>query len=501
MKKRKTQCLLLVASAALASGLLAGCGHSSVNPYNLDWSESTNGVEINFWTPFGSDIEVALEDIIATFTEKTGIKVSCESKGGYDNLESAVTGSASTGTMPEVTLAYPDHEAAYLDNNSLVKLDYYFENDGDDSFAISDFYSDYMKENQTLEFKDDGTPYTLGIPFNKSTEVLCYNKTFFDWAKTQDATIAVPTTWNEVQSVGVKIVNVLTPAFGHVIGTDNKIYANPDALPSTVDPLLDFSSVAASDFHPFSYDSQSNYFISTVRQWGGTYTTYDATSKKGYVAFDSQETKDGLQFMKDTYKAGSVIIPANVAEAKYTSSEFKLLKEVMVVGSSAGVKNQVSTGGAFDTACAPVPVKDASKKYVISQGTNLVMLDQGTNAQRLAAWKLIKYLSKEANGLFASETGYFPSCEYATNSAEYQAFVNKKAISSADKLDQACIKVNTEYYMNSSAGWTKFVDPGFVGSSTIRESVTTVMARLFVDNLTPEAAIKEQYASLGDYVK
>ncbi len=502
MNKSRIHALDLVAIAALSTGLasLSGCSSKqAADPYNLNWGEDTKGVSISFWTPFGSDIEDELESIVKTFEDKTGINVSCESKGGYDNLESAVTLSASTSTMPEVTLAYPDHEANYLDINALVKLDYYFENDGDEDYKISDFYSDYMKENQSLAFKSDGTPYTLGVPFNKSTEVLCYNRTFFDWAKTVDGSIVPPTTWDDIEALGPKIDVVLTPYFGKIIGSDNVPYASESVMPSGVTMVLDLTSVAHDDFHPLSYDSQANFFITTCRQWGGQYTSVNKTTGRGYLAFNSDEVKTGLQFMKDCAAADSVAIPATYGESKYTSNEFKLLKSVMVIGSSAGVGNQAPAGNMFQVGVSAIPYEKAQDKYVISQGTNLVLLDQGTNAQRLAAWKLIKYLSKEANGLFAAETGYFPSCAYATNSDTYQEFVNRTPVSIADKITYQTVKVNADSYMNPSANWTKFVDPGFVGSSHVRTSVSTVMARMFVDGLTPQAVINEQYSLLSEY--
>ena len=99
-------------------------------------------------------------------------------------------------------------------------LDYYFENDvhndfepEDESFEIEDFYPDYMRENQSIEFDNEGNPYTLGVPFNKSTECLVYNKTFFDWCASQDDLkdkIFVPATYDELDSVGLAILKLLS---------------------------------------------------------------------------------------------------------------------------------------------------------------------------------------------------------------------------------------------------------------------------------------------------
>ena len=378
-----------------------------------------------------------------------------------------------TAGMPNLTFAYPDHEAAYVENNSIVRLNYYFENDGDDTFNISDFYKDYMAENQAIEFQDDGTPYTLGVPFNKSTEVLVYNESFFNWATTRDASITVPSTWDELLTVGPKINTLLAPYFGKYIGSNSIAYNKESDMPAGVSTIFDFSTVAESDFRPLSYDSQSNFFITACRQWGGKYT--EVEKGNGYLAFDSTEVKSALSYFQDGYNRKALGIPANWDEAKYSSTPFKYLETVMAIGSSAGVSNDAPTGNKFTINVAPLPYHEADKKFVISQGTNLVMLDQGTNAQRIAAWKLIKYLSKEANGEFSALTGYFPSCEYASQSEAYSTFLSQVPASTADKIRRNTALVNRDIYMASGSTWTKFVDPPFSGSSTVRNAVDSAM--------------------------
>jgi len=508
-----TELALLSLTGVLSLGLSA-CQNAKVDPYNLDFSVDTKGTSIDFWTPFGSVYQAALEEVISEFTKETGITVNMETKGGYDALNNAITLGASTYSIPEVTLAYPDHEATYVSQDIIVRLDYYEEKDGDDTYKFSDFYKDYMTENQSIEPKEDGSGYyTLGVPFNKSTEVMVYNKTFFDWVVTQTGgtDIKVPTTWDEVNAVGPKITSFLTPYFGYIIGSDGKKYASSTAMPSGVTSFLDFSSVQAQYFKPFCYDSQANYFITTCRQWGGSYTTFDSKTQKGYLAFDSDEVKAGLAAMKSYHDNGAIAIPSEFGgTSKYSSSYFKVLQSVMAIGSSAGVENSCPSGDAFKVGVAPLPYHVTDKKYVISQGTNLCLLDKGTAVQRVAAWKLIKYLSKNLNGMFAAATDYFPSCDAAAKSSEYQAELDRDnptgktgedIPSTAQQVKYYSADVNQNTYLNDSTGWTKFVDPGFTGSSTIREAVNSAMGLLFVDNKTPAEVISSLYQQLGDYVK
>lgn len=486
---------------------LTGCSHPS-DPFavNVDFSADIKGTTISFWSPFGSTNESALEEVVAGFEKDTGVTVNLESQGSYDGLRDAISLAATSNTaLPEIAFAYPDHQASYIYSDILVPLDDYFAKDGDDTFNITDFYSDYLVENQSLAFKSDGTPYTMGVPFNKSTEILSYNKTFFDWAGQKNSSIVVPATWADVKTVGDAINDFITPYFGKIAASDYKAYNKTDTLPSGVSVVFDFTSVTSDLFHPLSYDSQGNFFISTCRQWGGEYTTYDKEAKKGYLAFDSTQVRTGLQWMQDAYNAKEIATPDDFTgdSTKYSSSYFKNLMTMMMIGSSAGVINGAPAGNKFKVGIAPVPYKDADKKYVISQGTNLILLNTGNNAQRKAAWLLLKYLSKDKNGYFSTLTGYFPSCEYALKSSEYQAFLNGALVSTADEINYAAAMVNMSTYTASGSTWHKYVDPGFVGSATIRDDVSTIMHELFLTKPqpTPDTVIKAHYSALKDYVK
>lgn len=498
--------LLTLGAIALLAGALSSCGSSKVDPYDLDFSVDTNGVTIDFWTPFGSDIQEYVDEICSNFEEETGIKVNCESKGGYDNLSQAINLGATSGKYPHVSLAYPDHMASYVNNDIIVRLDYYLENGCADGYSLNDFYADYIVENQTVEFDENGKGYTLGIPFNKSTEVLCYNKTFFDWASSKDSTIKVPSTWDELWTVAPKINTFLSSYFGKIVGSDYKAYDSSLEMPVGVTSLFDLRSVTADTFFPFTYDSEANFFITACRQWGGTYTEYDKTEKKGYIAFDSNEVINALTELQTNYNNKYFAISNTFGgTTKYNSSYFKNCQSVINVGSSAGVKNSLPTSSAFEVGVAPVLYKDANHKYVISQGTNAILLDKGSKAERVAAWKFIKYITKTIDGYFCANTSYFPSGSYAAASDAYTQKVNetKTSTSADDKIWYATNKVNEDYYLKDSEKWTKFTDPAFVGSSTIRTRLATAMSELLINKQTPRQLIDTLKNDLkaGGYVR
>ena len=275
--------------------------------------EIPEGTEVQFWTGFGEDISNALDKLLDEFTAETGIEVNHVTQSGYEGLFESITLSASSGNVPQLALAYPDHMASYVDSGILVQLDYYMETDeGEDKISAEDFYSDYMQENFQIYFDENGEPYCMGVPFNKSTEVMSYNADFFDWASKRDSGIKVPETWQEVRTVGTKIRALMEDCYGKYVGKDGVAYSlRQDAVEKGGGLLFNFAAINEKNFIPFGSESGANFFITTCRQWGGTYTEIDTESRSGYLAFDSEEVREGLQFMKDLYDDGLIGVPSD----------------------------------------------------------------------------------------------------------------------------------------------------------------------------------------------
>lgn len=535
---------MLLPIIAMSSSFLSGCGGIARNnfAYDLDFNADVSGQTIQMWSGFGSDINDVIDELLKEFKRLTGINVKYESKSSYDGCLKAVTLAATSGKYPHIVVGYPDHFASYVKSRISVRLDYYFENDvynptfepQGERFKIDDFYTDYMKENQSIEFDENGKPYTLGVPFNKSTEVLVYNKTFFNYCANQESLkdkIYVPATYDELETVGKNILAFFKDngLYGKTLYNDGTTEAG-----SGKKVIIDLSKMMNPDdaktsaekknaFKPFSYDSQANLFITTVRQNGGTYTEIDPQTRKGYLAFDSKETKDGINYLKKLYDENVFGIPEDWGEAKYGSNPFKANKTVMTLGSSAGVANDAPSGNKFEIGTAPVPYRTADKKYVISQGANLALLDRGTREERVAAWQLLKFLSKYANGYFCSKTGYYPSCPFAEiagddgtsgmwahaeenddyDGVDYATWLEeaKDSPSTTDQIKAETAEVNLNYYVKDGENWIKFVDPPFPGSASVREEVATIPPTVFYNRQTIDEAIEELYGNLHSYVR
>ena len=517
--------------ALLATLAMGGCskGLGPADTDNVDVTVDTKGTTISFWTGFGSAVNGKLEPILEEFKKKTGINIEYETKGGYSNLQTAINLSATKREFPNVAVGYPDHFAGYINSNIQLRLDGLIKNDskrdsgkkddegypiGDDGIRLmnyKDFSTDYTTENETLEFDAEGKGYVLGLPFNKSSEVMVYNAELFEWFGKQEAykdKIFVPTTWAEVKSVGLALKAFFEEknVYGNLLYSNGVAYENAGEAPDDAELVFDASLVSDADkFHMLSYDSTENLFITLVRQFGGTYTELDkAVNGKGYAAFNDADKKDktleAMNMYRDLADNGLVGVAATYGESLYCSTPFKNGLSVLNVGSTGGLSNVIAPG--FTTKAAPIPQNgNSQEKFVISQGTNLALFNKGSDKEKVAAWKLMVYLSQQANGWFAADTGYFPTCDAAVKSKEYQEYLDG-GVAADEIVQQEAAKINATIYGDKSAGWTRFVDAAFRGSSSVREQVGFIPGYIISGEIGDNQAILDNvYSKIPDYVR
>lgn len=347
---------------AISLSLMVGCSgkKQSDTPTNEEIvTEIKNPVEITFWHAMSGDQEKSLQGLVDKFKKvNPNITVTLQNQSSYPDLQQKITATtASPKDLPTMTQAYPDWLLNAIDENLVLDLKPYIEHET----LKFDNYDDIVKgfrESSTL----DGKIY--GIPFNKSTEVLWYNKTLFD-----KLNLTVPKTYEEFAKVAKEI--------------------------------KDKENIVAGGF-----DSLSNY-----------YTTY---LKNEGVVFDSkldptnEASTKAVNYYLDGIKNGYFRIAGT---DKYLSSPFGNETIAMLVGSNASetfVKQGVNNK--FEIGVAPYPAKE-----VMQQGTDLFVFNSATAEQKTAAYEFLKFLTTKENQItWAKDTGYIPVRESAINSDEYK---------------------------------------------------------------------------------
>ena len=448
--------LMLVSVASLSS-----CGNKKAIP-NFDIPEGGydgSEVTITFYHTMGSNLSDVLNLYIEEFNKLyPNIHIQHEQVGSYDDVRDQIGTELSTHSEPNIAYCYPDHVAMYNLTGAVATLDNLIDSKlsvtrADGSTEIlglteeqkSDFIEAYYNEGRQF---GDGLMYTM--PFSKSTEVLYYNKTFFDANN-----LTLPKTWDELKDLCAKIKQI-----------------DPDSI-------------------PLGYDSEGNWFITMCEQYGSPYTS----AKGDNYLFNNEKNREFVKEFRDWYQNG--YITTQTLLGSYTSSLFTSTngtRSYMSIGSSAGATHQrpaADTEGnyPFEVGIATIPQVNADKPKVISQGPSVCIFKKDNPQEVLASWLFIKYLTTNVSfqAEFSMASGYVPVLKSVAENPEYAKFIANadggKYISALSA--KVCLEQESAYYTS----------PAFNGSSKARSQVGTLLTKcLTIDkDADVDAEIKKAF--------
>ena len=345
--------------------IVVGCGPKSNGTSNADIvTEVPEGTKVVYWHAMNGKQEEALTKLTEEFNAANkNITVELQNQSSYKDLSQKLSATfVSPKDLPTMTQAYPGHVYNAIVDDLVEVLDPYIEHK---EIGVEDWND--VVEGYREGGKMDGKTYA--IPFNKSTEVIFYNKDIFD-----KAGVEAPTSMEELAEVAKKIYEET---------------GNPGA----------------------GFDSLSNYYITALASRGIEFDkNLDVTGK------DSREIID---YYLEGVKEGYFRI---AGEDGYLSGPFGNQLLGFNIGSNAGLgyvlKGAENEDGSkkFEVGAAVLPV-DTN----IQQGTDLYLFSSATPEEKTAAFEYMKFLiSKESQIFWANTTGYIPVRTSAIESDEYQ---------------------------------------------------------------------------------
>ena len=417
-------------------------------------------VTITFYHTMGTNLSTVLDDYIVEFNKLyPNIHVSWEAIGSYDDVRDQISTQIFVGSQPNIAYCYPDHVALYNMAGAVATLDNLIDSKIETKRADgtteplgltaeqkADFIEGYYNEGKQF---GDGLMYTM--PLSKSTEVLYYNKTFFD----QNG-IKVPTTWDEMEKVCAQI--------------------------KAIDP----NSI------PLGYDSEANWFITMCEQYNSPYTS----ANEPHYLFNNEKNIEFVKMFRDWYQKG--YLTTQKLYGAYTSGLFTSTTGVtsyMSIGSSAGATYQRPAKGAdgtypFEVGIATIPQVSETNRKVISQGPSLCIFDKANPQEVVASWLFVKYLTTtiEFQAEFGMASGYVPVIKSVAQNEVYADF-----LASADGGDyvtalsaKVCLEQEDAYYTS----------PAFNGSSTARDQVGALLPKCLT--LTDDNQIRKAFEEALD---
>jgi ABC-type glycerol-3-phosphate transport system substrate-binding protein len=441
---------------------------------------TTDPITITLWHAMGEENQALLQKFANSFRilYPNVTVVIPAGVGNYDTLKGNMINAITANQMPNLVQSYPDHVAEYLNGKAVVNLNPYIESDkwglkGAD--ALDDIILSYRQENS--QYDAAGTFYSL--PFNKSTEVMVYNKTAL-----QALSIPVPTTWQEVIAAAPAL-----KTYGDQLAEQQVRAANSG---KTEQELAILIAAAKGQIVPVAYDSTGNAFITFTRQWGGAYTGLNFNNFSGqYLWNNNSQTTAAMNFLKTN--RGILTLPEYWNQL-YATKPFVNRQTFITIGSTAGVRRNVpaidptTKVSLFEVGVAPIPYNAdmPNNRAVIQQGTNITIMKTGTAHEQLASWLYLKHIINTANTTeWAMMTGYLPVRTSAYLSTTYQTYLNNPE----ENQIYTSMAANAAYLQRSYM----FYDPAFIGSSRARTQVGLALVQIMLGNGDIEAALLTAY--------
>ena len=467
MKKVLTLIMSLIFVFAL-SACVGGGGRGETEVNVLD-ELPNEPINITIWTGFGQANADLMQVMFDSFTEQyPQVTITQLSQGGWGGVRDAMIQAIVAGTTPTIVMGYPDHFVEYLNGNAIIPLNDYISHP-DHGVDLEDFVQGFLDENRQEIF--EGMIYAM--PFAKSTEMVVYNRTVLEHHGI-NIDPNTPLTWQDIENI-----------------------AETTDILGTGDMQCEFLINA---------DSAANLFITASRQWGAPYT-----NAAGEILVDNETTREMLAYFQDLMDRNILAFPIEWDQA-YGSQPFQRGDVCMSQGSTAGTRHNIprledGKFGIFEMGVLPAMQFEDAVNSSMQQGPNIAIVSDATDAERLAAWLLIRYMTNTENtAWFAMNTGYVPVRISGFETPEYQEFLSIIDLYNEVGFDGLTFdqRDRLPFVQAAQAAFNQVdyfsFDPAFVGrtsSSGARNEAELLFEAIYAGTRTIDEAIRRMLSQLG----
>lgn len=426
----------LISFSAFASGAAESASSSvAADEITADDLRAAN-ITLELWHAQTNENGIALDMVVDLFNETNeyGITVNATCQGGYSDCHNKIVSALAAGTAPNIGQAYNNNMMTYMPSGKLMDLTDYLQDDfGITAEELAQVVPSYLEENRAFP---DGKTYATSL--GKSTEVMFYNKTFFD-----EHGLEVPTTYEELAEVAKQI---------------SQITGRPSV----------------------GFDSMDNLGIYGPVNFGARYADVNGN----LYLFDEDNIDATMEFYRWWQKGIQEGYFRTAGEDQYCSGPFSNGTIIAYIGSSAGTAYILPDGFECAVTYSPVGVNPA----VIQQGGNFCGFSTGDPLVDLATSIFLEYMyDAEASGLYAANTGYAPSSKAGLETQAYKDSIAAGGIGPEAKDVSATYPDGVLAY-----------DPVFENSYETRLALSDIVEAIALDkNADIEALIAEAQRTIA----
>lgn len=390
---KKKICMLL--AGTMLAGSLGTTGFAQ------EETTTTEPMELTMYFPVsvGGGPDALIDDLCAQYHEENpNITVTPVYAGSYADTRTKVQAAIKGGNTPDLAIMFSIDLYSLLSMDAIADIDSFCTTDADKEW-LNGFYDGFM-----MNSRDGETTY--GIPWQRSTIVLYYNKDAFEAAGLDPE--QPPKTWDELKEDAKKLTiteNGTTTQYGIQIPSDGYAYW-----------MLQTFCVEQNGFN--------------LMNDTGTETYYD-----------DERTAKGLDFWKSLADDGSM--PEGIVAWATTPSDFLEGKTAMMYHTTGNLTN-VKNNADFNFGVAMLP---ANESYGSPTGGGNFYIFKGVSEERQqAAFDFIKWMTDDERvAQWSIDTGYVATRPSAYDTERMQEYAKEfpYCLVARDQLEYGYAELST----------------------------------------------------------
>ncbi|MBP9735930.1 MAG: ABC transporter substrate-binding protein [Rhodoferax sp.] len=393
-----------------------------------------NPVEVQFFYPVavGGPITKVIDGFATDFMKAhPHIKVTPIYAGSYqESIVKALTAHKS-GTPPVTSVLLSTDMFTLIDEDAVVPFDNFVKTAQDQAW-LKGFYPAFMQNSQT-------GGKTWGIPFQRSTVVMYWNKDLFKQAGLDPN--KAPASWAELKDAATKLTQK---------DSTGKVNTWGVQIPSSGFPYWLFQTLSTTN--------------------GAMLANETGTT----VKFDDPKVVEALQYWVDLGKAG--IHPPGVVEWGTTPKDF-FEKKAAIIFTTTGNLTNIKTNAKFDFGVGMIPGN--ARKGSPTGGGNFYIFKKSTPAQQRAAFEFVKWVTQpERAAQWSIDTGYVAvsPAAYDTPALKQYGQGFPAALVACDQLPVAVAELSTHDNQRVTKALNDGLQAALTGSKTAAQAMKDAQA-------------------------
>lgn len=377
----------------------------------------------------GGPLTKIVDSMVADFMKQNPeIKVNAIYAGNYNDARIKALAALKSGKPAQLSVMFSIDIYELIEQDAIVAFDDVVETTEEKAWLDS-FYPTLMENGRTAD-------KTWGIPFQRSTIVMYYNKDAFKAAGLDPD--KPPATWDELIAAGKKLTKTDGSQWGAMI-------------PSTGYPYWMFGAL-----------TMQNDQVLMNRAGNETY-------------FDSPAVIEALQFWQDL-GAKHKIMPEGTIEWGTLRKNF-LEGKTAIMWHSTGNLTTVKKKAKFDFGVAMLPAN--KRRGTPTGGGNFYIFKKTSPEERKAAMTLVKFMtSPDRSAEWSMKTGYMGVSQAAYDTSKLLEYVKgfPYAAVARDQLEFATAELSTYQTGRVRKALDDAIQAALTGSKTPHEALKEAQA-------------------------